>query len=322
MKGFRIGLGLFFILICVVFVLFGAIGFGVLFVFALGIIMIVSALKDVKKDKTTSKKGERCYSRILDCVKTGNFVLSKEEYKVIVVAYIPSLGKRIFLEETVGYNCPDKYPKDAYLSILYNNGDMNVDKLVNESSIPSDVLKSITEESVEKEYEEYVAEKERKAKETERMIQDNVEKALPIIDKINLIIKRVIIGVIILILLFFIIIDSALFVQTIKAKDYIETTATYVEEKEDDVFIDCTYTFVDKKEETHEIVVSISKKSVPEQEIKIKYNENNPEDFYEESALLNKNGLIFYGIKIIGLILLVLLFFNKKLLDKISISVG
>jgi phage terminase large subunit-like protein len=59
---------------------------------------------------------------------------------------------------------------------------------------------------------------------------------------------------------------------------------------------------------------------MPEESISVKYNENNPEDYYEEGATLDKSGMIWYIVKIVALILLIILFFNKKLLSKIGIS--
>ena len=52
----------------------------------------------------------------------------------------------------------------------------------------------------------------------------------------------------------------------------------------------------------------------------IKYNENNPQDYYEEGAIMDKSEIIWYMVKIILMILLITLFFNKKLLCKINIS--
>ena len=159
--------------------------------------------------------------------------------------------------------------------------------------------------------------------ELQEKIERGVQDAALLIDKVQLIIKRVILGVIILILLIFILIDTMIVKQTIKTKDYIDTTASYVsdkENKEDSIFNDYIYSFVDKKGVKQEIVVSVSKDDTPDSEIKIKYNENNPQDYYEEGSTYGKSEIIWYVVKLIILLLLVLLFFNKKLLSKISIS--
>lgn len=155
--------------------------------------------------------------------------------------------------------------------------------------------------------------------------QEKVEKIMDTIDKVQLIYKRVIIGVIILILLVIIIIDSFIFKQTMVAKDYPEVTATFVNKIEDgngSFFDNCVYTFVDKQGKQQEIIRSISKDDVPEEKIRIKYNENNPQDYYEEGTTMDKTGMIWYIVKIVGLVLLIALFCNKKLLSKIHILIG
>lgn len=155
--------------------------------------------------------------------------------------------------------------------------------------------------------------------------QEDMEKIMGIISKAQLIYKRVILGIIIAILLVFILIDTMIVKQTIKSKDYPEVTATLIDRKEDtesSAFIDCVYSFIDKNGKQQEITVSIPNDEQAEEEIKIKYNEKNPEDYYQEGATMDKSGIIWYIVKVVALILLVVLFFNKKILNKINISVG
>lgn len=152
---------------------------------------------------------------------------------------------------------------------------------------------------------------------------ENVQKIMGVVEKIQLIYKRVILGIIIVVLLVLILIDTAIFKQTIVAKDYPEATAVYVNKKSDgesDVFDEYIYTFIDTQGREQEIVVSISKEDEPKEEIKIKYNENNPQDYYGEGAVMDKSGIIWYMVKIVAMILLIVLFFNRKLLNKINIS--
>ena len=156
-------------------------------------------------------------------------------------------------------------------------------------------------------------------------MDDNNEKVIATIEKISLICKRIVLGIIIIGLLLFILLDTVLLKQTIKAKNYIDATATYVDKstnEEDSIFDDYLYTFTDKNGKEQEITVSISEDNEPDQEIKIKYNEKNPQDFYEESATLSKNEIIWYIVKVVILVLLIILFFNKKLLNKIGISIS
>ena len=136
--------------------------------------------------------------------------------------------------------------------------------------------------------------------------------------------KRVILGIIIIIVLVLTLIDTAILKQTIKAKNYIETTATFVRENENydsDVFSECVYSFTDKSGKEYEITEIIARENGIDDTIKIKYDENNPQEYYSEGATLDKKEIIWYIVKIVLLVLLIVLFFNKKLLSKIGISV-
>lgn len=154
---------------------------------------------------------------------------------------------------------------------------------------------------------------------------ENAEKVLGVIGRVQLIYKRIILGIIIIVLLVFILIDTVIVRQTIKARDYIDATAVFVSRNNtiDSSFDDCTYAFTDKQGVHQEIIVSIPKEDEqPKAEIKIKYDENNPQEYYEEGATMDKKGFWWYIGKIVVMVLLILLFFNKKLLSKIGISIG
>ena len=71
-----------------------------------------------------------------------------------------------------------------------------------------------------------------------------------------------------------------------------------------------------------EIIYYFSKNENPKEEIKIKYNENNPQDYYDDGSTMEKSELIWFIIKLIIMILLIILFFNKKLLSKIHLLIG
>ena len=69
----------------------------------------------------TSKFGEKCYARVLECVKTGSYVLGREEYKAIMAVYVPSIKKTIFLEEIVGFdNYKLIFSEPLFYKILLN----------------------------------------------------------------------------------------------------------------------------------------------------------------------------------------------------------
>lgn len=153
--------------------------------------------------------------------------------------------------------------------------------------------------------------------------EEQAQRVIGIVNKAQLIYKRVILAIIVVILLVFILLDTMLFKQTIKAKNYIDAVAKYVDVKEEqvsEISVDYIYSFEDKNGQIQEITVSESNDVSPSNEIKIKYNANNPQEYYEEAALLDKSGITWYIVKIVALILLIVLFFNKKLLSKIGLS--
>ena len=155
--------------------------------------------------------------------------------------------------------------------------------------------------------------------------KEKEEKIIGTIEKVQLIYKRIILGIIIVVLLIFILIDTAIFKQTIISRNYTETVATYVDKKNDsesEVYDDYLYEFVDKNGKRQEIIKSYPKdgSTTPDSEIKIKYNENNPEDYYEEGSTMDKSGIIWYIVKVVAFVLLLVLFFNRKLLSKVNIS--
>ena len=158
--------------------------------------------------------------------------------------------------------------------------------------------------------------------EKQQKIEETAEKVENIISKVSIIYKRVIIGIIILVLIVLIIIDSVLLKQTIKSKNYPEAIAILINESESNstVYDDYVYTFEDKKGVMQEIIVSFSKGEIPDDDIKIKYNEKDPQDYYLEGSTLDKKGIIWFGVKIVIMALLMVLFSSKKLLDKIHIS--
>ncbi len=161
-------------------------------------------------------------------------------------------------------------------------------------------------------------------KELDPETQEKIEKAIEAANKFELFFKRLFIAIMFIFILILILIDNAILKQTIKAKDYIPTTATYVgrkDETEDSIFNDHIYTFEDKKGNSQEITMSISNDRTPEDEINIKYNEKDPTDYYTEGAYFKKSDIIWYIVKVVVAILLVVLFFNEKLLNKIRLSV-
>lgn len=155
---------------------------------------------------------------------------------------------------------------------------------------------------------------------------EKAEKVLNVVNKVSLIYKRVILVIIIIILLVLTLIDAQLFKQTIKAKNYPEAVAQYVgpveKQEENNIFDDYIYTYQDKNGTSHEITITNLNEGGPEQEITIKYNESDPTEFYSNTSFLDKSGMIWFIVKIVAIILLIVLFFSKNLLNKIGISMS
>lgn len=153
--------------------------------------------------------------------------------------------------------------------------------------------------------------------------EETAQKINMFFEKAQIMYKKIVLVIIIIVLLVLILFDTAIVKQTIKAKDYIETTATYVDKKNEEgtIFDDYIYTFKDKQGNQQEIVLSTSKDEIVKDEIKIKYNENNPQDYYGEGSTLDKLGVIWYIVKIIALIISIILLFNENILNKINLSI-
>lgn len=159
--------------------------------------------------------------------------------------------------------------------------------------------------------------------EEQHQIKEHIQKAQVLIGNAQLIYKRIILGIIISILLVITLFYTVIIKQTIIAKDYIDTKATYVDKKNDnesDVFDYYIYTFKDKQGRQQEIVVSVSKNETPKDKIKLKYNEHNPQEYYEEGATIDTLGVVGYVVIMITMIPLIILFFNKKLLSQVHIG--
>ena len=153
---------------------------------------------------------------------------------------------------------------------------------------------------------------------------ETVEKVTTIIEKGQMIFKKIVIVIAIIILLLLTLVDTVIIKQTIKAKDYIETTAVYEKDIIDgeSPFKDCVYTFIDKQEKEQKIIISIPKTDEPKETIIIKYDEENPKEYYEEGSIMDKKGIIWFIVRIIAIIILIILLLNEKLLSKISFSLN
>lgn len=157
------------------------------------------------------------------------------------------------------------------------------------------------------------------------MNEENVQKTYEIVEKAQILVKRIIIAILIFFMSFTMLFEVGIFAQTIRALKYEETTATYiqqVENEDDDIFNSYLYNFEDKNGNKQEIIVDVSKSFDPEDEIMVKYDKSNPQDFYTEYSLMDTQEFIWFAVKLVFIIFLAMLFLNKNWLSKINLSVG
>ena len=157
--------------------------------------------------------------------------------------------------------------------------------------------------------------------EKQREFEEKFRKAEGYVNKAYLIYKKIIIGVIITVLFIVLIFFGLLFRQTIKARNYIKTTGVFVERIKSDDIDEDKYVFTDKNGDEHEAII-VALTDAPKEEIEIKYNEKQPEDYVTQYNILSTTGIILYIIGIIVFFFLNIALFNDKLLEKINISVS
>ena len=156
---------------------------------------------------------------------------------------------------------------------------------------------------------------------TDHELRENVEVIFDAVDTVDILFKRIILACVIAFLIFLTVFDFLIIFQTIKAIGYTETTATFVSKTEDpsSKLTNYIYTYKDKK--GVEYSADISTSLLLDEKIKIKYNKKNPEQFYSPGGLMDVGKLIWFIVKLVAIVLLILLFFNKEELRKIHMRV-
>ncbi len=180
-------LGIALLVICIIFLINSGI-IGILpvgFVMIIAISLIIRGLKKKKKDSKTDKLGETCFGKVIECTKTGNFALDKEEYLVTVSFYSESLKKKLIMDEVTKYVSYNEYPKDTYVKVIYYNSDINIKEKINENIIPNDILKIINNNEGIEEYKKKKEEEKEKELEKQNEIKRKVENVMPIIEKVG-----------------------------------------------------------------------------------------------------------------------------------------
>ncbi len=268
---------------------------------------------NINPNKHTDSEGDTIYSPIY------TFKVKGEEYKCEAKtgsSFTPKESKnKVYYDSKYPSKCLIEYEKGTnriagIICLLVTAVIVYLAFIRKEPENTSDPNNSI--------YDHYTTEQQPQNLDCPVVTQEQVDN---VISKVSVIYKRVIIGVIIVILAILIIIDSIILKQTIKSKDYIDAMAILVDQKEenDTIFDDYIYSFEDKEGQMQEIIYSVSEGDVPEDEILIKYNENDPQDYYTTGQTLSKSGMIGFIVKIVIMILLMLLFSSRKALDKIHI---
>ncbi len=108
----------------------------------IGLFFLISGLKTIIKDKKTKRNGMPCYGVIKDIEETGSYSNNKPEYKAIIYFVNPETFQAEKIEEIIGFD-PDKYSINSCILCKYYQGDVNIERIVSENEIPSDVKKAI-----------------------------------------------------------------------------------------------------------------------------------------------------------------------------------
>lgn len=155
-------------------------------------------------------------------------------------------------------------------------------------------------------------------------LREKVEKVAVVVDKAVLIYKRIVLGIIIIVLGIFIIFSTGIAIQTVRARNYVEAIATFVEKDKDTEFNLLKYTYEDKKGNQHEANIMGVRDSDEDiqDKIVVYYDPNHPDEYYYDASLMDTGELTIYIVEIIVEGLLIMLFFNKHLLNKINLSIG
>lgn len=92
-----------------------------------GISLVRSGYKQLKKNKETELYGNECYARVVEIYESGTYVNGRPEYKADFVLYDTVSGETNKVTEIVGFNYNAFKPGTTVKGIYYN-GDINIDK--------------------------------------------------------------------------------------------------------------------------------------------------------------------------------------------------
>lgn len=118
-------------------------GLGLFFLLfeAIGIFMLVSGIKQILKDKKTSKYGIEAYGRILRIFPTGASANGVPELQAEIGTYIPDTGETREFTEITGFK--PLYDVGDYLLLKYYEDDVNIVQRLEKNEVPVHFLEII-----------------------------------------------------------------------------------------------------------------------------------------------------------------------------------
>ena len=104
---------------------------------SIGVFVLRSGIKKLKRNRATAKNGTLTYGIILDVVETNVYVNDKPELRANVIIVRDGLAHDS--SETVGYD-PYKYKQGQFIRCLYYNDDINILGTIDSQDIPRDIF--------------------------------------------------------------------------------------------------------------------------------------------------------------------------------------
>ena len=112
---------------------------------AIGLYLLVSGIKQVKKDRKTNELGEITYGQIISIYGTGASSNGKDELQAEIKTYLPNENVIKSINEIIGFP-PIDYNVGDFVQLKYYEGDINIVQVVSENTIPNIILTLLKEE--------------------------------------------------------------------------------------------------------------------------------------------------------------------------------